>query len=108
MKEERITLNEIPELMRALCEGTEEEYAHALMLLCPCRNRVYDRKLWEKIFLAWQTNEGGDQPDHNIETLRRRAVRDPRAQELLLQLDEDLKTGKLFSSELSKVVTIQA
>ena len=104
---ERISLGELPELVRALDEGTREEQCHALRLLCPCRNRVYDHEAWQKIFRARErgTPDVRHQADHAIETLRHRALRDSRSWELVVHLKQDVNqpTGDPFPDELSKI-----
>jgi len=104
---ERISLGELSELVRALDEGTREEQCHALRLLCPCRNRVYDHEAWQKIFRARErgTPDVRHQADHAIETLRQRALGDSRSWELVVHLKQDVNqpTGDPFPDELSKI-----
>ena len=47
MKREKIHLDELPQLIHDLEKGSTGEKCHALRLLCPCRNRVYNREVWE-------------------------------------------------------------
>lgn len=106
MNREKISSDDLPELMRILNQGTKDEQCRALRLLCPCRNRVYDLEIWQKIFRA---RESGDfsvqhQAEHAIETLRQRALLHLQSWELLAQVKKDLK-GQMptFSDELSKI-----
>src|SRR5579871_3141571 len=98
-KGERI--EDLDELVRILDDGTTEEKCHALTLLCPCRNRVYDTEVWARIFRARESDEVGvrDKAAHAIGTLMDRVSTDPRSWELLIQLEdqvgEDLRTGIL-------------
>ena len=51
--------------------GSSEEKCDALTRLCPCRNRIYDREVWQRIFMAsedddWQVRQ---KEKHAIDTL---------------------------------------
>lgn len=93
-KSQRKSLDKLPELIRALDEGSEEEQCQALLLLCPCRKRIYDRQIWQKIFRAKDSDDSfkvRHQAQHAIITLQQRAWQDPRSLQLLLELEADLK-----------------
>ena len=38
--------------------GSSEEKCDALTRLCPCRNRIYDREAWQRIFRQVRTTTG--------------------------------------------------
>ena len=51
--------------------GSSEEKCDALTRLCPCRNRIYDREAWQRIFRPsedddWQVRQ---KAKHAIDTL---------------------------------------
>lgn len=91
-KQDKVTSQDMPNLLDIL-EGDEpEEKQKALRLLCPCRNPHYNKEVWKTVILAAESDEDGhvrDQAWHAIDTLRKRARTDPRSQELLLQLAEE-------------------
>ncbi len=101
--DDRIRPGDLEELIRTLDRGEPEDQCRALRLLCPCRNRVYDREAWLRIFRARHSNEFGvrDAAHHAIQTLRSRALVDPRTWDLLVtlgrEMDEDLLGGCLDS-----------
>ncbi|HLV79987.1 MAG TPA: hypothetical protein VKT32_06870 [Chthonomonadaceae bacterium] len=85
-REDRVTSREVPGLLEILACDDLDAQKDALRLLCPCRNRRYDKEVWRAIFDAYQTAlDAGvrDQALHAIETLRQRARTDPRSQDLL-------------------------
>ncbi|HZT41064.1 MAG TPA: hypothetical protein VFA07_02685 [Chthonomonadaceae bacterium] len=85
-REDKVTSREVPDLLEILACDDLDAQKNALRLLCPCRNRRYDKEVWRAIFEVYQTTQGGgvrDQALHAIETLRQRARTDPRSQELL-------------------------
>ncbi len=85
----RITAKDVPRLLDELACGDAETKEHALGLVCPCRNRNYDRQLWLAIFQAYECGETGevrDKAGHAIGTLLERARTDPRSQKLLREL----------------------
>ena len=67
-----------------------------LTRLCPCRNRVYDREVWTRLFVVRESDDSQvrQAAKHAIHTLLDNAKTDPRSQELLLRLPPDL-TGDL-------------
>jgi hypothetical protein len=85
----RITAKDVPRLLDDLACGDPETKEHALGLVCPCRNRNYDKQLWLAIFRAYEGGETGevrDKAGHAIGTLLERARIDPRSQKLLREL----------------------
>lgn len=85
----KVTAGDVPRLLEDLSCGTPAAQRDTLELLCPCRNRVYDREVWLAIFKAYEHGVNGavrDQAGHAIGTLRERARNDPRSQELLAWL----------------------
>lgn len=91
---ERITSRDIPAILDVLlCCDDPSVQQHALRLVCPCRNRTYDRELWRQVFSAYRDRElcgdVRDQAGHAISTLYERARTDPRTQELLRWLDAE-------------------
>lgn len=91
---EKITSRDVPRLLETLACDDPHAQKDALRLLCPCRNRRYDKEVWVAIFQTYACAEGievRDQALHAIETLRLRARTDPRTQELLRWLsDQDV------------------
>jgi hypothetical protein len=86
----RITWRDVPRLLETLSCGDESDRKQTLELLCPCRNRRYDKEVWLSIFDAYRNAEGvgvRDQAGHAIGTLFERARTDPRSQELLRWLE---------------------
>jgi hypothetical protein len=82
-------------MLATLSCGDPKEQTETLKLLCPCRNRRYDREVWLAIFQAYESGVTGDVRDqalHAIETLRERAKADPRTQELVVWLLEQKVT----------------
>jgi hypothetical protein len=89
-KSARITWRDVPRLLESLSCGDEQNRKQTLELLCPCRNRRYDKEVWVAIFDAYHNAEGAgvrDQAGHAIGTLYERARNDPRSQELLRWLE---------------------
>jgi hypothetical protein len=87
----RITWRDVPRLLETLSCGDEDDKKETLQLLCPCRNRRYDKEVWLAIFEAYQNAPGHgvrDQAGHAIGTLIERARTDPRSQELLRWLEQ--------------------
>lgn len=88
----KIQGREIPQLLEAIRCGEPKDQKDALALLCPCRNPRYDIEIWRTIFNA-QTSansiEARDQAGHAIGTLRERARKDPRSQDLIRRLNEE-------------------
>ena len=62
------------------------------MRLCPCRNRVYDREVWKRIFVARESDDFKirQEAKHAIHTLLDNGKTDSRSLELLLRLPPDL------------------
>src|SRR5258706_484956 len=90
-KKRVITAEDVPDLLHQLNSGDADSKQRALQLLCPCRNRVYDRQVWVAIFDVYEHGDTGnvrDQAGHAIGTLLERARTDPRSQELLQWLSE--------------------
>jgi hypothetical protein len=90
-RDDRITSQDAPLLLHALTEGDGAAQQEALRLLCPCRNRCYDRELWLEVFHAYEEAGGDGVRDaigHAVTTLLERARTDPRTQELLRWLSE--------------------
>ena len=85
----RITPGDVPRL-REILEGEDAAaQCDALMGLCPCRNRVYNREVWRAIFEVYETTESAevrDKASHAIQTLRERIRTDPRSQDLVRSL----------------------
>ena len=98
----RVTFRDVPRLLETLSCGEADAKTHTLELLCPCRNRRYDKEVWLAIFDAYENGENGtvrDQAGHAIDTLRERARTDPRTQELLLWLaQQNIASFKLESA----------
>jgi hypothetical protein len=88
---QNIRLDKRSELIRVLDEGYSEELCQALETLCPCRNRVYDREVWQRIFEARNSDDPRvrHQASHAIDTLLQRAPHDQRSLQLLLKLKRD-------------------
>lgn len=87
----KLTFRDVLEMLEALACSDTEMQKNTLQMLCPCRNRVYDRQVWIAIFEAYEqadTGEVRDQAFHAIDTLLQRARTDPRSQELLTWLTE--------------------
>jgi hypothetical protein len=87
----RITWRDVPRLLESLTCGDEDDRKATLQLLCPCRNRRYDKEVWLAIFDAYRHAPGigvRDQAGHAIGTLVERARTDPRSQELLRWLEQ--------------------
>ena len=82
----RVTSRDVPGLIDIL-EGTDDEaQCGALRDLCPCRNRRYDREVWVAILRTFADSPSPavrDAAHHAIDTLRERARKDPRTQELV-------------------------
>jgi hypothetical protein len=98
-RDRKVTTRDVPDLLDAL-EGDDPDAKHeALRLLCPCRNRRYDREVWLAIFRAYECAETGSERDqalHAIGTLIERARTDPRSQELLRWLaDQEVSSMPL-------------
>lgn len=102
----------LSKLMWTLDHGTIEERCRTLTILCPCRNRVYDREIWQMIFHARESEDPRvrDRAEHAIETFNQVAMKEIRWRDLAFQLkkDADLSLpmptiGDFFSKELSKV-----
>ena len=53
--EKLISRGEMRSLVLALQAGQEK--FDALMRLCPCRNCVYDREVWKRIFVARESDD---------------------------------------------------
>lgn len=88
-RSEKIAPGELPRLLQALRGEDPDAKARALRLLCPCRNRRYDREVWLAIMEAYEDASTGrerDQAGHAVGTLLERARIDPRSQELLCWL----------------------
>lgn len=90
--ENRVTSQDMPRLLDILHGCEPHEQAEALTVLCPCRNRRYDREIWRAVFELYNRNEVlplqvRDNAQHAIETLFDRARKDPRTQYLLLWLE---------------------
>jgi hypothetical protein len=83
---EKVDWRRVPEMLAAL-HGDDPDARHrALRLLCPCRNRRYDREVWLAILRIYEESGVGTERDdagHAIGTLLERARTDPRSQELL-------------------------
>jgi hypothetical protein len=90
---------DVREAAGVLDAGTSKEKVAALELLCPCRNRVYDRELWEKIVRERRSDEPGvaHQAEHALGTLLQRAAVDPRSQALIEELEAEAQAGVLES-----------
>ena len=54
--EKLISRGEMRSLVLALDTGWPGEI-RSLMRLCPCRNRVYDREVWKRIFVARESDD---------------------------------------------------
>jgi len=102
-RSEKVTSRDVPELMETLLCGDPIAKKNALTLLCPCRNRRYDRPLWLEIFRSYEHAELGavrDQAYHAIETLLQRARTDPRSQDLLHWVAEQGVTSLSFDQAI--------
>jgi len=85
-KAEKITPDDLPRLIESLAGEDVAEQQHALRLLCPCRNRVYDQDVWKEIYRALESPQGHevrDRAKHAVETLEQRALVNEDAKELL-------------------------
>src|SRR5579871_3684061 len=95
----KITVNDVPRLLKTLACGDEAARRETLGLLCPCRNRIYDKDIWLAIFRTYQeadmaiTMRGRedqelvrDRARHAIETLHEHAGFDQDAKALLDEL----------------------
>jgi hypothetical protein len=100
-KSGKLTVNDVPRLLETLTCGDADAQRQTLGLLCPCRNRVYDRDVWLEIFHIYDragvaaTVRGEKafetvrhQAEHAIDTLRELARTDERARELMQWLVE--------------------
>src|SRR5437763_1079453 len=95
-KAEKITPDDLPRLMETLTGDSAEAQKQALRLLCPCRNRVYDRDVWVEIYRALDSplgEEVRDRAKHAVKTLEERAKQSEDAQELLEWLADEEVTS---------------
>src|SRR5437016_14071314 len=85
-KAEKITPEDLPRLMETLSGENAAAQQQALRMLCPCRNRVYDRDVWVEIYRALDSplgEEVRDRAEHAVKTLEERAQTSEEAKELL-------------------------
>lgn len=95
-RRERLLPGDLPRVVADLTGEDPDARQRALRVLCPCRNRVYDREIWREVFHAYEHGTGDnvrDQAQHAIETLLQRARIDPRSQELLRWLADQEVTS---------------
>ncbi|HLV80431.1 MAG TPA: hypothetical protein VKT32_09115 [Chthonomonadaceae bacterium] len=73
-------------LLQMLRSDDVEAQRHALLVVCPCRNRYYDKEIWRAIFAVRDTGTDGkarERAHHVIGTLQERTRFDMRSLELL-------------------------
>ena len=49
----KLTVQDVPRLLKALSCGDAKTQQATLTQLCPCRNKVYDREIWMEIFRTY-------------------------------------------------------
>ena len=83
--------NKISQIIRALDEGSFGERSQAMRELCPCRNDVLDKAVWEKVFqAAHQPGKVRVQAIHAIATLLQRSKTSGRWRAVLKDFEDEL------------------
>ena len=98
-KHNKVTDADLPRLLAVLENGDAKGKEETLRLLCPCRNPVYEGKVWEAMIRAADTSEEEqvqDRADHAIETLLERLIERPLADgDVLATANTLIYMGKL-------------
>lgn len=92
----KLTIDDVPMLLEALTCGDTTVQQKTLGILCPCRNRVYDREIWREIFRLYDEasvmvlvrnqahyEQVRERAAHAIQTLHEFARTEPEAQAVL-------------------------
>ncbi|HLK55635.1 MAG TPA: hypothetical protein VKU00_03675, partial [Chthonomonadaceae bacterium] len=96
MAKTKITVHDVPRLLKALSCGDPKAQQNALGLLCPCRNKVYEHEVWREIFRTYEAAEFNmvmrndaeadlvrNRALHAIQTLHEKAQEEAPAREIL-------------------------
>jgi hypothetical protein len=99
--------NKISQIIRALDEGTFGERSKAMQEVCPCRNDVQDRYVWNRVFqAAYEPGKVRVRAIHAIATLLQRSKSSGRWRAVLKDFEDELD-GVLSDPEACRLLRRQ-